>query len=234
MPPAGITSLRHFNGGAPTPLELQTMAKSVGKSKPTSKATSSVKPAPTKATKGRSSVNKTGVQTQARVKKTQIAESGKTSRIKGYVSTEVRKSQAKRDQKDETSRRQEASKTPSPPSAQSADSMNIEIRTKGGCSAEFVADMTAAISRGLSRYASRITRIEAHFEDLNGPKGGADHRCGMEARLAARKPVKVSHVAAKSDVALKGAITKLDRLLKSSLGKLKGVKGSISASGMPT
>lgn len=215
------------------------MAKTAGKFKSPAKSMKSAKPAPAKPPKGRSAVKKTGVKAQARVLKTRIEESGKTSRIKGHVSATVRQKQAKRDQKLETSRTKESGKPATLPVTPSVNTinlnnMNIEVSTKGGCSAEFVSDMTSLIAKGLSRYASRITRVEAYFEDMNGPKGGIDHRCGLEARLAARKPVKVTHVAAKSDLALKGAIAKLDRLLKSSLGKLKSVKGKMSASGLVT
>lgn len=187
-----------------------------------------------KAPKGRGSVAPTGVKTEARILKTRVAESGKTSRIKGHVSSQTRKNQAKRDQKPETSRSKESGKTLPLSKAIRTSNMNIEVSTKGGCSAEFMADVTATISQGLARYESRITRIEVHFEDVNGPKGGIDHQCRLEARLSALKPVNVSDAGADSFLALKGAISKMDRLLKSSLGKRKDVKGTMSASGQPT
>jgi hypothetical protein len=112
--------------------------------------------------------------------------------------------------------------------------MNIEVSTKGGCSAEFIADVNDIVTKGLSRYVDRITRIEAHFEDVNGPKGGLDHRCRLEARLAGLQPVNVSDDGVATIVALKGAITKMDRLLGSTLGKMKDIKGNTSASGQPT
>jgi hypothetical protein len=184
-----------------------------------------------KAPKGRGSVAPTGVKTEARILKTRITESGKTSRIKGHIAAQTRKNQAKRDQKPELSRSKESGKTLPLSNATRTNNMNIEVSTKGGCSAEFMADVTATISQGLARYESRITRIEVHFEDVNGPKGGIDHRCRLEARLSAMKPVIVSDAGADSFVALKGAISKMDRLLKSSLGKKKDVKGTMSASG---
>lgn len=187
-----------------------------------------------KSPRGRSAVAATGVKTEARVLKTRIAESGKTSRIKGHVSTVTRKNQAKRDHKaDDTSNKEIKKGLPSA-AAQAKSSINIEVSTKGGCSAEFIADVTSTIGQSLARYEKRITRVEAYFEDVNGPKGGADHQCRLEARLAAMKPVSVSDKSSDTAQALKGAISKLDRLLKSTLGKSKDVKGKMSASGLST
>jgi ribosome-associated translation inhibitor RaiA len=112
--------------------------------------------------------------------------------------------------------------------------MNIEVSAKGGLSAEFKADVVAVISEGLSRYEDRMTRVEVHVEDANGPKGGIDHQCRLEARLAGMQPVAVSDAAETTIAAIKGAIGKMDRLLASTLGKMKDHKGTTSASGEPT
>jgi hypothetical protein len=55
--------------------------------------------APQKGKKVRGVVAPTGIKEQARVLQMRIAESGKTSRIKGHVSARTRRNQAKRDQK---------------------------------------------------------------------------------------------------------------------------------------
>ncbi|MBI5335062.1 MAG: HPF/RaiA family ribosome-associated protein [Burkholderiales bacterium] len=34
-------------------------------------------------------------------------------------------------------------------------------------------------SFALSRVASRLTRLELHLADINGPRGGVDKRCGV-------------------------------------------------------
>lgn len=39
------------------------------------------------------------------------------------------------------------------------------------------------INRSLGRVSSRISRITCHLDDVNGPKGGADKRCLVEAHL---------------------------------------------------
>jgi hypothetical protein len=111
--------------------------------------------------------------------------------------------------------------------------MIIEVRAKGGSSAEFKAGVDAAISQAFGRYGDRVIRVEVHFEDANGPKGGVDHQCRLEARLAGLNPLVVSNVAQTTDEALHGTIGKMERLLASTLGKLDDQKGA-SASGEST
>jgi hypothetical protein len=224
-------------------------SKSFSKSRATSKSKIAGK-----SPKGRSAVKPTGVKTKARILKTRVAQSGKTSRIKGHVSATNRKNQAKndqtkkdltqkelaqkdlvqRDQTPQTSRSKESGKSLPLPRAPRTSNMNIEVSAKGGSSAEFVADVSASIEKSLARYSERITRIAVHFEDVNGPKGGVDHQCRLEARLAGMQPVNVSDSGMETVQALKGALSKLDRLLSSTLGKMKVVKGKTSASGLPT
>lgn len=76
----------------------------------------------------------------------------------------------------------------------------------------------------LDRFAGRITRVEVHLSDENGPqKGGAsDMRCVMEARLKRRPPTAVTHQAPTVEQAIIGAAGKLQRLLGSTVGRLRG------------
>ncbi|HET7160473.1 MAG TPA: HPF/RaiA family ribosome-associated protein [Burkholderiales bacterium] len=70
------------------------------------------------------------------------------------------------------------------------------------------------------RYSDRITRVEVHLSDLNGLKGGShDKRCLMEARLSALGPVAVDHEADNLDVAISGALEKLEHAIAHKLGK---------------
>ena len=73
----------------------------------------------------------------------------------------------------------------------------------------------------LERFSERITRVEVHLNDVNGPKAGEnDHRCMIEARLGGLRPIAVTHEAATLDESLDGAARKLQRMLDSALGKL--------------
>lgn len=111
--------------------------------------------------------------------------------------------------------------------------MHIEVSTDTRVTAN-VPDITAKIESGLSRYRDRLTRVEAHLSDVNGPKGGTDARCAMEARPAGHQPVAVTSDAGTPEEAVKGAVEKMDRLLKSAFDRLDDVRGGASASGLPT
>lgn len=72
----------------------------------------------------------------------------------------------------------------------------------------------------LSRFAEHITRIEVHLRDTNaGHQTDDDKRCVLEARLAGRAPVAVTHDAGKVADALHGAAEKLSRNLDTTLGR---------------
>lgn len=78
----------------------------------------------------------------------------------------------------------------------------------------------------LGRFGDSITRIEVHLSDVNGARiGGQDKRCKVEARLAGRQPVVVSHDAGKVADALFGAVDKLQRLLDTALGRARDAAG---------
>ena len=78
----------------------------------------------------------------------------------------------------------------------------------------------------LRRFADHLTRIEVHVSDINGARAGElDKRCKLEARLAGRPPLAVSHDAGKVADALHGAAEKLLRALDSALGKVRDAHG---------
>ncbi len=64
------------------------------------------------------------------------------------------------------------------------------------------------------RHGSKMTAVEVHFEDVNGPKHGAeDARCVMEARVNGRLPVAVQARARDLYAAIDAAAHKLDAAL---------------------
>ncbi len=111
--------------------------------------------------------------------------------------------------------------------------MHVEVSTDTRTTVD-IPTVTAAIERGLSRFAGRLTRVEAHLSDVNGPKGGPDARCALEARPADRQPVAVTSDAANPDEAVKGAVEKMSRLLESAFGRADDVRSGPSMSGLPT
>ncbi|MBN9518793.1 ribosomal subunit interface protein [bacterium] len=111
--------------------------------------------------------------------------------------------------------------------------MHVEVSTDTRVTAD-VPVTTAAVEAGLVRFRDRLTRVEVHLSDVNGPKGGRDVRCALEARAAGRQPVAVTNEAHTADDAVKGAVEKMKSLLTATFGREGDAKGGPSASGLPT
>jgi ribosome-associated translation inhibitor RaiA len=80
----------------------------------------------------------------------------------------------------------------------------------------------STIEAEFDRFSEHITRIDVHFRDENGAKGGDDDkRCLIETRLKGLSPVATSNHASNLDDALSGAIDKMSSLLDSTLSKLR-------------
>lgn len=91
---------------------------------------------------------------------------------------------------------------------------------------QLASTVSAELERSLKRFASQITRIEVHFQDLNGERGGArDKRCMLEARLAGHEPVAVTNTADTVKGALVGARDKLARVLEKHASRQRPPKG---------
>ena len=102
--------------------------------------------------------------------------------------------------------------------------MQIQVNTGNNItgSEALTRQVEGVVEGALGRFGGRVTRVEVHLNDVNGPKGGDDdHRCQMEARLDGLQPVSVTEQAATLDQALSGAAKKLQRTLDSTLGKLR-------------
>lgn len=64
--------------------------------------------------------------------------------------------------------------------------MNLEIRTNGMQMTEGLrAHAEERVSQALLRFREQVTWVRVQFTDLNGPKGGVDIRCKIEARIQA-------------------------------------------------
>ncbi len=103
--------------------------------------------------------------------------------------------------------------------------MQIQVNTDHNIdgSEEFIAYVELEIRTVLARFASHLTRIEAHLGDESaGRSSGNDKRCLLEARPAGRTPVVVTQHAATAEEATRGAVYKLSRLLDSEFGRAEG------------
>ena len=70
------------------------------------------------------------------------------------------------------------------------------------------------------RFGDRITRIEAFFKDVNGPKGGIDKQCVFEARLRNLDPEAATGLEADAYDAVKVAAERLEKVLERRIGRL--------------
>ncbi|MGA6096555.1 HPF/RaiA family ribosome-associated protein [Stutzerimonas marianensis] len=94
-------------------------------------------------------------------------------------------------------------------------------------SARLVNWVSASVADKLERFDEGVTRVVVHLNDENGIKAGAqDKRCQIEARPKGQQPVSVSHKAASLELAVDGAIGKLNNALKHQFGKSRSKRVS--------
>lgn len=106
--------------------------------------------------------------------------------------------------------------------------MFIQINTDNQVpsDAERDAQIEEQVRQRLARFEERITDVEIHVSDVNGPRGGAaDLRCTLEARANGVPPVAVSDNGSTVDRAILGAAKKAARALDHQFGKLSDRKG---------
>ena len=106
--------------------------------------------------------------------------------------------------------------------------MFIQINTDNQIAGDAERDsrIEEQIRQRLARFEGRITDIEVHVSDINGPRGGAsDLKCTLEARVNGVAPVAVADHGSTVDRAILGAAKKAARALDHQLGKLADTKG---------
>jgi hypothetical protein len=92
--------------------------------------------------------------------------------------------------------------------------------------AERDARIEEQIRQRLARFEGRITDLEIHVSDVNGPRGGAaDLRCTMEARVNGVPPVAASDNGATVDRAILGAARRLRGRSTISWASLRTARG---------
>ena len=81
---------------------------------------------------------------------------------------------------------------------------------------------SSQVRESLKRYQSYITRVTIHLKDENGNKDGLnDMSCNLEARLKGRKPIAVTCRADTVELALSGAVDKMETVVKTIVGRIK-------------
>lgn len=102
--------------------------------------------------------------------------------------------------------------------------MQVQVHTDNNIQGreDVVTLVHSSVEGTIGRFRDRITRVEAHLSDTNSHKTkGDDIRCVLEARLAGLQPIAVTHEAPSVELAVTGAADKLERLIESTLGRLK-------------
>ena len=102
--------------------------------------------------------------------------------------------------------------------------VNSDHHIHGGESANETVE--AIVEAAVDRFADRITRIEVHLSDTNGPKHGErSKRCVMEARVGGLRPLATSDEAPNLLSAVEGAANKLKRALEHALARRDHLPG---------
>lgn len=83
----------------------------------------------------------------------------------------------------------------------------------------------AIVRKRLARVEGRLSRVEVHIGDVNGPKGGDDIRCAVELRPTGMKPISATHEAANLEAATASAVDKALAGLDRQVGKQTTRKG---------
>lgn len=110
--------------------------------------------------------------------------------------------------------------------------VEVSIDTRAADRTDVIARIASEVENGLKHYHTRLTRVEVHIRDVNGPRSGTDHRCTIEARPAGLTPVAVTEDAENVNDALKGALIKMNHLLSSTFGKKEQIRDRVPASGL--
>ncbi|MBI1407211.1 MAG: hypothetical protein GC145_13930 [Caulobacter sp.] len=106
--------------------------------------------------------------------------------------------------------------------------MDVQINTANNLDGReaMTRHLESEVRERLSRFESRLTHVEVHFGDENGPRGGADDmRCVVEARPAELGPVSVTDHAGSISQAATGALGKMVSALDRTFGKHSDRKG---------
>ncbi len=95
-------------------------------------------------------------------------------------------------------------------------SLHIEIGYRGTDRSDALDEHVGQeLDSAIGRFAPRITRVEVHLSDDNGPQkeGPRDKRCLMEARPASMDPVVAEHEGDDLYDVVREAARKLERVL---------------------
>jgi len=92
--------------------------------------------------------------------------------------------------------------------------------------ADAAEEIETLVESRLGRISDRLTRVEVHVSDVDGPRGGADDkRCAIEIRPNGMNPISATDQAATVEAAVGGAADKVLRAFDRQVGKTTTRKG---------
>ena len=75
------------------------------------------------------------------------------------------------------------------------------------------------------RFGDSVTRLEAYYADVNGPKGGADNKqCRLEARPKGMDPLTAEARSESAYDATKEAVDRLEKVLDKHFGRQEAAR----------
>ncbi|HUG46342.1 MAG TPA: HPF/RaiA family ribosome-associated protein [Sphingomicrobium sp.] len=84
----------------------------------------------------------------------------------------------------------------------------------------------ALVEARLGRISDRLTRVEVHVSDVDGPRnGGDDKKCAIEIRPNGMRPITASDQASTVEAAVGGAADKVLKAFERQIGKATSRKG---------
>lgn len=91
--------------------------------------------------------------------------------------------------------------------------------------AETAERVEALVRDRLNHVADRLTRVEVHVGDVNGPRGGNDIKCAVELRPNGMKPISATDEASTIEAAIASATDKALSTYDRQIGKQTTRKG---------
>ncbi len=117
--------------------------------------------------------------------------------------------------------------------------MRVSIRTRKGKLDPTAREwLSRRIEFALGRFGARISRVSVLLEDLNGPRGGVDHRCLVEVQLVPAGRLLTEVVDADMEPAASTALERMARRVRDEFNRRRdlrrGTDGGLGAKSVPT